>query len=250
VQPPEWWTTYFDDVFLRIYEPLLGAERTQVEVEAVMDLLGTSGEMRVLDVGCGWGRHSLELARNGYSVTGIDLSSFLIGEAERRSAEAGLDVRWVTGDVRNLNFAGEFDAAVSLFSSLGYFGSDGDDQRVLEGARRAVTAEGSLLLETMHRDLIAREYAERDWWETPAGDIVRVEREFDAVEGVSHETLSWHSPAGEAGQKRHSIRVRCGSEWKALLERSGWRPVEWFGSWDLDPFTHDSERLLILAHPR
>jgi SAM-dependent methyltransferase len=244
-----WWTTYFDESFLRIYEPLL-AERTPREIEAITELLAGSSSRKVLDVACGWGRHSLALAAAGFEVTGLDLSPTLLDEARRRAVGQRLNFRFVAGDMRELPFEAEFDAALSLFSSLGYFEDERDDQRVLEGMRAAVRDGGVLILETMHRDLIAREYAERDWWITPTGERVWVEREFDSVAGVSHETLRWRASNGTEGEKEHHIRVRCASEWKELLREAGWLPGEWFGSWDLEPFALASERLIVVATAR
>lgn len=242
-----WWSTYFDEVFLRIYRPLKDDETTAIEVDAVCALLGIEPGASVLDVGCGWGRHSLELARQGLKVTGVDLSERLLEEAEKASSAEGLDVRWVAGDMRKLDFRREFDVAISMFSTLGYFSSDDDDIAVLAGIREAVVPSGLLLIECMHRDLIAREFAERDWWETPDGDLIWVERSFDAVAGISHEVLRWRSPTGETGEKSHSIRIRSAPELDALLQRAGWRPIEWVGGWDLEPFTHQSERLMVVA---
>lgn len=245
--PPPWWETYFDDVFLRVYRPLMDDERTLVEVEGIRDLLGIEPGAKILDVGCGWGRHSLELARQGFRMTGIDLSPRLLQEAEKHSAEEKLDVRWISADMRELAFHGEFDAAISMFSSLGYFLSDDDDLAVLRGIREALAPDGLLLLECMHRDLIAREFAERDWWETPDGDLIWVERTFDAVGGISHELLRWRDREGRSGEKPHSIRIRSASEWDDLLQRAGLRPIEWVGGWDLEPFSHKSERLIVVS---
>ncbi len=243
----EWWAEYFDEVFLRVYRPLLGPERTAQEADAIRELLDLPAGASLLDVACGWGRHSVELARQGLAVTGFDLSAFLLREARAYADDAGVEVRWVRGDMRELPFQEEFDAALSLFSSLGYFPDHRDDGLVLRGIRGAVRKGGALVIETMHRDLIAREYVERDWWETPEGDLVWVERDFDAVEGVSRETLRWRSPDGSAGAKPHSIRVRSATEWQRLLEENGWRAEEWFGGWELDSFAIESERLIILA---
>lgn len=243
----EWWAEYFDEVFLRIYRPLLGAERTAEESDAIRELLGLEEGDRVLDVACGWGRHSVELARHGMQVTGFDLSAFLLREARQFAREAGVEVRWVRGDMRDLPFEGEFDAALSLFSSFGYFPDEQEDALVLRGIRNAVREGGALLIETMHRDLIAREYVERDWWETPENDVVWVEREFDAVEGISRETLRWRSPDGSTGAKPHTIRVRSATEWLQLLESCGWMPQEWLGDWEGTPFELSSERLIIVA---
>jgi SAM-dependent methyltransferase len=198
-------------------------------------------------VACGWGRHAVELADRGYAVTGLDFSPLLLREAERGATAAGVDLTLHCGDMREMDFDADFDGAVSLFSSLGYFGSDAEDLSVLQGIRRALRPGGRFVLDTMHRDLVAREFLERDWWSTPEGDHVWVERDFDPVEGVSHEVLRWRDREGEKGEKAHSIRIRSATEWQALLREAALRPEEWFGSWELEPFSHSSARLIVLC---
>jgi SAM-dependent methyltransferase len=241
----EWWERYFDRDFLAIYRPLLPPDEAAHEVDAAMEALELPPPARVLDLACGWGRHALELAARGYRVTGLDLSDTLLAEARREAATRGLRIDWVRADMRAIPCRGAFDAVLCLFSSLGYGLSDEEDLRVLEGARAALRPGGRLLLETMHRDLLAREFVERDWWEGPDGRPVFVEREFDAVAGVSREALRW----GEV-EKHHEIRVRSATEWAALLARAGLAAGEWLGGWDLSPFHHTSERLIIIASER
>jgi SAM-dependent methyltransferase len=245
--PPAWWTRYFDEVYLRIYETFLTPAVTDREVAAVREMLGDRPGDRVLDVGCGWGRHSVELARSGFAVTGLDLSEYLLDEARRRAAAAGVEPTFVRADMREIPFAGHFDAAISLFSSLGYFDSDDEDVAILRGMRRAVVPGGLFILDAMHRDAIARDFTERDWWEAPDGTTVFAERDFDVVAGVSHEVLRWRAPDGATGEKAFSIRVRSVTEWADLLARGGWVPLEWFGGWDLEPLTHTSGRMVVLA---
>nr|MBA2669278.1 hypothetical protein [Gemmatimonadota bacterium] len=79
------------------------------------------------------------------------------------------------------------------------------------------------------------------------GTLVRVERDFDAVAGISHERLLWRDPAGAEGEKEHSVRVRCASEWNALLATAGFEPIACYGSWDLEPFSLTAERLIVVA---
>jgi ubiquinone/menaquinone biosynthesis C-methylase UbiE len=202
----------------------------------------------VLDLGCGWGRHSVELARRGCAVVGIDQSAELLEHARRGAEDAGVQVEWVHGDYRKLDREAEFDAVLSLFSSLGYSLRDADDLSVLSGARRALRSDGVFVLETMHRDQIARSYAARDWWRSSRGSPIWVEREFDAVDGVSREWLRWHQ-GGEIREKFHEIRIRCATEWMDLLMAAGLEPLACYGDWGLTPFGHRSGRLLVMAEP-
>jgi len=237
-----WWERYFDADFLRIYQPLLPRDEAVAEAEAVVGLLSLRAGARLLDLGCGWGRHAVELAGMGFRVTGVDLSDVLLKAADEGAAARGVEVEWVRSDLRELNLDTRFDAVISLFSSMGYFPSDAEDLQVLERVRSALAPDGRLLIETMHRDLVARQYAERDWWPGPDGEPVFVERDFDAVAGISREWLRWNNV-----EKYHEIRVRSATEWQVLLQRAGFVVEEWWGGWDLEPFTHESERLIIVA---
>lgn len=241
-----WWAGYFDERFMRLYRPLLPAAETAAEVEAVAEVMGLGAGSRLLDLACGWGRHAAPLAARGVEVVGIDRSEPLLRAAAGGGARGA---RWIRGDVRALPLRGPFDAVVSLFSSLGYFLDDESDLQALREVRRVLSDGGLFLLETMHRDLLARDFAERDWWETGEGTVVRVERAFDAVRGVSHETLHWRDADGGSGRKEHAIRVRSATEWGALLQAAGLLPIGWYGSWEMEPFTRDSERLIVLATP-
>ena len=87
---------------------------TEEEVDFLVDALALEAGERVLDVGCGPGRHSLALARRGFEVTGVDLSDDFIALAREAAAAEGLAVRFEIVDVRELAFRGEFDAAVCL----------------------------------------------------------------------------------------------------------------------------------------
>lgn len=241
-----WWTEYFDRDFVHLYRPFLTPERTRTEVAGIVEMLGLPSDARVLDLACGWGRHSVALARSGFAVTGLDLSETLLGIARRRAERAGVAVEWVRGDMRELPWRAEFDAVVSLFSSLGYFVSDEEDLRVLRAAHDALRPGGFFLLETMHRDHVVGDYADRDWWEADDGALVWVEREFDAVEGVSREWLRWRR-GDRSGEKFHELRVRTATEWDGLLREAGLQPVEWYGDWGLAPFTHTSVDLIVVC---
>jgi 2-polyprenyl-3-methyl-5-hydroxy-6-metoxy-1,4-benzoquinol methylase len=95
-----WWDSYFDERFIELYEPFLPEEETKREVGAVLEILGLPRAARLLDLGCGWGRHAIELARGGLRVTGLDLAAPLLAEARRRADGSGATVDWVRGDMR------------------------------------------------------------------------------------------------------------------------------------------------------
>ncbi|MFL5384928.1 MAG: SAM-dependent methyltransferase [Longimicrobiaceae bacterium] len=243
---PGWWEEYFDQTFVSLYRDFLTPERTEREVAGLREMVALPPGGEVLDVACGWGRHAVSLARAGFQVTGLDLSETLLERGRKRAAAAGVEVDFVRGDMREIPWHGRFDAVLSLYSSLGYFLSDDEDLRVLRGAREALRPDGAFVLETMHRDHIVGDYAARDWWETDDGMTVWVEREFDAVDGVSREWLRW-SKGGQGGEKYHELRIRTATEWDRLLRAAGLVPVDWYGDWQLAPFIHTSEDLIVVC---
>ncbi|TBR21670.1 class I SAM-dependent methyltransferase, partial [bacterium] len=130
-------------------------ERTRFELPFLKRVLGLKPGTRLLDICCGVGRHSLPLARAGMDVTGLDVSPVYLAEARRRAKKAGLSVRLVRGDMRRANFAAEFDAAMNLWTSFGYFSTAAEDLAALRAARAALKPGGLFLLETINGGRIA-----------------------------------------------------------------------------------------------
>lgn len=244
-----WWRGHFDDVYFRLHDPLFPEAESRREVAAMLELLGLPDGARVLDVPCGWGRHTTLLAEAGLDAFGADLSPDLLRRAvahERPTPDAR-SPGYVAADLRWLPFAdASFDAVINVYTSLGLFLDDDEDIRALREARRLLAPGGVFLLESMHRDEIMPHYATRDAWTLPDGTEVRVRRRFDPVSGVTYDAFRWQRGA-EQGRKSHALRLRTATEIAALLAAAGFADVEWFGDWDLSSLRHDSPRVLAVA---
>ena len=242
-----WWRTYFDDVFYELHEDLFPEEESRREVSAMLELLGLPVGSRILDVPCGWGRHTMLFPATGHEAFGADLSYDLLRRAATASREEGRPVRYAASDVRALPFRdASFDAVVNVFTSLGLFLEDEEDVRALAEARRVLRPGGHFLLESMHRDDVVCAYGARDRWTLPNGIEVRVRRRFDAVTGISHERLRWRKGERQ-GEKRHALRLRTATEIQGLLTAAGFDEVRYFGDWTGEPFTHESPRVIAVA---
>jgi ubiquinone/menaquinone biosynthesis C-methylase UbiE len=242
----DWWRRYFDDDYFLLHDPLFSEARSRAETAAMRELLGLAEGDRVLDVPCGWGRHTRHLAEAGHQAFGADLSPALIARAAPVAPDAPR-ARYAAADVRALPFHdGSFDAVLNVFTSLGLFASGDEDVRALREARRVLRPGGRFLLESMHRDEIVGAYAERDRWSLPDGTEIRVRRRFDPVRGISYERLAWRRGA-ETGEKRHRLRLRTATEIDGLLRAAGFARVRYYGDWDGSRLRHDSERVIAVA---
>ena len=149
-----------------LYLPFLEAARQQAprEVQVLLSQFqqfGVAPKARVLDVGCGIGRHSVPLAQEGYDVVGFDLSPLYLEKANQAAEEADVTLRLVQGDTRDLSrlLADEdpFDAIVNMFTSHGYYGYD-DDLRFFQALHGLAAPKAVLVVETLNRDFILRNF--------------------------------------------------------------------------------------------
>jgi len=239
--PRDWWRHHFDQAYWRLHHPLFPEAQSRREVAGMIELLGQPVGVRVLDAPCGWGRHTVLLAEAGYDVTGADLSPDLLAQAPPGMPPAA------AADIRALPFAdATFDVVLNVFTSLGLFLDDAEDVRALSEARRVLVHGGVFLLESMHRDDVMANYAERDAWTLPDGTEVRARRRFDPLTGVCHERIRWRR-GSERGEKLHALRLRTATEIDVLLKAAGFAEIAYHGDWDGSPFHHRAERLIALA---
>lgn len=238
-----WWRNYFGDDFFDLHIDLFPEEKSRAEVSGMIELLGLPTGSRVLDVPCGWGRHTQLLQDAGYEVVGADISEPLL----RRAWRGNNAPEYAAADIRFLPFAGyTFDAAVNVFTSLGLFLSDEQDIAALKDIRRVLKPGALFLLESMHRDDVIAHYSGKDRWELPNGIEVRVRRRFDPITGISYERLQWRR-GDERGRKQHALKLRTATEIDHLLHAAGFQNIEYFGDWDGSPFSHTAENLIAVA---
>jgi len=120
------WQAFFDE-HAPVYMENVFTKNTQAEIEFLIAELGIEPGARILDIGCGTGRHAIELARRGYLVTGIDISEGMLREAARSAKEAGVTVELIQADASRFSPDKVFDAAICLCEgAFGLLGS-GDD---------------------------------------------------------------------------------------------------------------------------
>lgn len=239
-----WWETFFGPDYLKQYEDR--REGTAAEVDGIERILHLRKGARVLDLGCGAGRHALELARRGYAVTGYDLSEDLLKAARSAADAAGRKADFVRGDMRDLRFRAEFDAVINMFSSFGYFDAAGEDRKVLGGVARALKARGKFLMERFNRESLAYELPMQGWRVSEDGSLVLQEDTFDVLRG-RYDTRQ--VVIDREGTREHlaSVRAYTLPELKELFDSAGLPIHRVLGGLDLSPYRARSARLVLYA---
>jgi ubiquinone/menaquinone biosynthesis C-methylase UbiE len=241
----ETWDAFFTDFYLRAYA---GDERDAAAEEqalAAARLVGVDEGAELLDVPCGFGRHAIPLAAAGHRVTGVDRSGPLLDEARRRASNTRR-LKFVRADYRDLPFPdASFDAAINLFSSIGYLG-DEEDTKVLAEIGRVLRPGGRLLIETMHRDLLVHRFNETDWRLLGEGRLLLEQRTFEPVAGVAQSTQTLVETSGARESHTFSVRVYTVTELLAMLARAGFTDARCHGNLDGGAFATDT-RLVIAA---
>ncbi|MBN2725832.1 class I SAM-dependent methyltransferase [Candidatus Mcinerneyibacteriota bacterium] len=139
------------DVYLRFYQNLLDEEASEKEVDEILLRTTRRPGKRILDVACGFGRHSNLLAGKGFRVTGVDTNPEFLKMARERASKEDVSPEYIEMDMRELPFEKEFDMALSLFTSFGYF-PDAENEKVLDGISRALVPGGAFVLDIVNRD--------------------------------------------------------------------------------------------------
>jgi len=241
----ETWDDFFGDFYLRAYRHDEADAQAAEDALAAARLAGVEAGADVVDVPCGYGRHTIALAGAGYRVVGVDRSQTLLDEARRRAGHE----RWpklVRADYRDLPQGdATFDAAFNLFTSLGYLG-DEEDTKVLAEVHRVLKPGGKLVLETMHRDRLVKGWQDRDWMLMGEGRMLLAQRTWDPVSGVAQTTQTLIGSAGERESRTFSVRTYSATELLAMLAAAGFASAKAYGSFSGDPLTTTS-RLVVVA---
>lgn len=207
----------------------------------------------VLDVGCGTGRHSIELARRGYRVTGVDLSQAML-DVFQEQMPAGLDITLRRLDMRELDYDRAFDALICMDSTFAYMLTDEDIARALSAFHRALRPDAILFIDVMNYLSLLGRYRPMDFREYHEGDLaifVAIRHSLDNLHGIwHHDELLVVRDGNEIhiSRERHDLRMLTYNELRRFLSEAGFEDIVCYGSYDArEPAKEDASRLLMVA---
>jgi len=249
LSPPRgkaWFVDLFDEDYLRTL-PFLTPQATQAEAEFVIDAMGLTPGAQVLDVGCGYGRHAMELAARGFHVVGLDLSTPLLIRGGEEAQRRGLQINFVRGDMRELDFESQFDGAYCLFSTFGYF-DDETNKKTVANIARALKPGGRVMIEILNRDYVIADLPTRVWWEGD-GCVVLEEVELNYFSSRIQVNRSVVFDDGRQLEQEISVRAYALHEVGKLMHAAGFRVLEVSGGYHTRGrfFGNQSRHIIVLA---
>ncbi len=237
-----WYEDWFSsDAYDLVYE-----HRDLEEAERCIDLIeqvaGPEPGDTILDVGCGRGRHALLLAERGYDVIGLDLSERALSVARSRAADAGLDVDFRVGDMREPVGTDCVDGVVNLFTTFGYFEDDADNVRALRAMATALRPGGWLVQDFLNAPHVRATLVPEDRRTTEAGITIRQERSI--ADGRINKDIVLERN-GETHRFRESVRLLTCEELVRMHDSAGLTVQSVYGTYDGLPHTPTTPRCIL-----
>jgi SAM-dependent methyltransferase len=217
------------------------------QVAGAISLLGLEPGATVLDLPCGEGRHSLELARLGFRVTAVDRTAAYLQTARERAAAEQLELELVKADMREFVRPQAFDAAINLFTSFGYFEDPEEDRRVARNFYDSLKPGGKLVMDLMGKEVLARIFLPRDWQELPDGSIYLQERKAAREWTWMENRWILIRPSGQRVEYSVNHRIYDGAGLKSLLLSVGFEAVDVYGGLAGQPYDTEARRLVVVA---
>lgn len=263
----DWVEATFDDWYMQVEGDRFSAQQTQQEAQRIARMLGLKPGEVVLDLACGLGRHTTQLARMGLGpLTGLDFVPSYIEEAKKRAQAAGLKAEFVVGDMRTLDYQGRFDAVFNCFNSLFYF-DDPTNLDILHRIQRALKPGGRLYLEVQNREAqIASQALRANRWvrlerklrgliggvrrrvnPKPTDLLSRKDRTIDLETGMLFGSMYSKLPDGTLRQTPYQVRLYSLTEIKAMLAKAGFSYEGCLSCPDEGPYRIESLRVAVLA---
>lgn len=243
-----WYKEVFTEDYFRTL-PKNFHKQTIREVEFIVQRLGAEPGARILDLCCGFGRHTMEFAKRGFNMVGLDLAMPLLQKGLNEAQRRNLSIKFVHGDMRELNFDKVFDGIFNVQTSFGYF-NDLTNYRVLQRIFRALKPGGRFLVETINRDFVVDDLPMRIWWEgTECLILEEVDYDFMLSTLQVKRSFVFEDSNRDPWEQHINIRLYTPGELSALMRRAGFEVLELNGDYAIPGafFGAASRRSILIA---
>lgn len=227
----QWYEEVFEN-FGNKYDKEVFTQGTIGECDFIEQELNRDKSLKLLDVGCGTGRHSIELTKRGYSVTGIDLSDSMLAKAKEKAEKQNLKIDFLKQDARNLPFENEFDVAIMLCEgAFPLMETDEMNYEILRNVTKSLKSHGKFIFTTLNGlfPLYHSVEAFTNSAGKEAGTIFK-SKTFDLMTFRDHSLVEIEDDNGNKKEIETNERYYMPSEISWLLKSLGYRKIEIFGA--------------------
>lgn len=237
-----------DRFWLGFQHVIFTPERMQtapLEVELIVQRLDLTPGMHVLDLGCGIGRHSLEFARRGFRVTGLDRTTVYLEQARAAAQAENLEVEFVQSDMLDFRRENTFDAVISMFSTFGYYEDPADNQGVARNVCQSLKPGGVFLIDMHGKETLAAVFRAHEWYRKD--DLIVLE-EVKLLGDWERVNVRWILLEGANRlEEAFTQQIWAASEMRTMLKEAGFGNVNFFGRLDGIPYNHHARRQITVA---
>ena len=250
----EWWEKIFDDRHMPeiLFGNFAGSERsyhtkaTRDEVGFVLKRTGARPPAKVLDICCGIGRHSIELAGEGYDVTGVDLTRQFLTLAKGQAKKEGLDIRFIRKAMDDLkDFQGKFDLVVNLFTSFGYYYSRKKNESILKGMVSTVRPGGHFVIDINNLGNAINQFQQKDWHSLGDGFLLEQRELSKNKDKIKTDWI--YLKKNLIKKYQFFLHLYTSGELKKMLKRAGLKDIRFFGSFEGKRVSAKSRRLIAVG---
>jgi cyclopropane fatty-acyl-phospholipid synthase-like methyltransferase len=239
-----WYKHWFNHpLYLEVYQHR-DREEARDAVRLITSSLHLQAGERILDLGCGAGRHAIELAKQGYNVSATDLSPMLLNVARKTARDESAALNLIRSDMRYLPFCKSFDAVVQLFTAFGYFSADEENIGVIQEVSRILKPGGRYLLDFLNAPFVNANLKPRS--EDRYGNTTVVQ-ERAVRNGRVEKTIRVQSNDEDPMEFHESVRMYTVDELSAMFEACGLRVDNRFGDYRGLPLNPSSPRCILVA---
>jgi len=227
----QWYEALFEN-YAHKYDNECYVHGTIGECDFIERELNFNKKVKIIDVGCGTGRHSIELSKRGYNVTGIDLSESQLKRAKEKAKQLNLKIDFKQLDARKLSFKNKFDAAIMLCEGgFSLMETDEMNFEILKNATKALKSKGKLIFTTLN-GLFPLFHSVNEFYKSAQkeGQSQCKECSFNLMTFRDHNTVVFEDDSGKKKELKCNERYYVPSEITWLLNSLGFKKIEIFGA--------------------
>ncbi len=230
------------DVYYKIYK--LYTKEAKKEVDFVINVLGLLPKDKVFDLGCGFGRHSIELAKRSFNVTGIDISRSLLKIAKKEARRAKVKPNFINKDIRKLKIRNEFVGAIMMLNVFGIMSTEQEDEIILENIYKSLRKRGKIFIDLRNPEKLKK----NNLFKPKKIDSLKV-RTKSTYYPVQKQVLVERYFYEKGKRKSYNViaRIYTCSELKILFEKHGFKIINFYGDFNGNKYNKDTSPRLILV---